>query len=31
MKGDKRDYINYRVSKSDEIFQDAKLLAENSR
>ncbi|MFA5417165.1 MAG: HEPN domain-containing protein [Bacteroidales bacterium] len=31
MKGDKRDYINYRVSKSDEIFQDAQLLAENSR
>ncbi|MBU3928120.1 MAG: HEPN domain-containing protein [Bacteroidetes bacterium] len=31
MKGDKQDYINYRISKSDEIFQDAQLLAENCR
>src|SRR5580658_4555117 len=25
----KQDYINYRVTKSDEAFEDAKLLAEN--
>ncbi len=31
MKGTRQDYINYRVEKSDEIFRDAQLLAENNR
>jgi len=31
MKGTRQDYINYRVDKSDEIFRDAQLLAENNR
>jgi uncharacterized protein (UPF0332 family) len=31
MSGTKQDYINYRVQKSDEIFEDAKLLAQNLR
>ena len=31
MKGTKEDYINYRVSKSSEIFDDAILLANNQR
>ena len=31
MSGNKQDYINYRVLKSFEIFEDAKLLAQNQR
>ena len=31
MPGSKQDYINYRVSKSKEIFEDARLLANNQR
>lgn len=31
MKGTKEDYINYRISKSSEIFDDALLLANNQR
>jgi uncharacterized protein (UPF0332 family) len=31
MEGTKEDYLNYRISKSKEIFNDAKLLAENGR
>lgn len=31
MTGNKEDYINYRISKSKEIFSDAELLAENQR
>lgn len=31
MLGSKEDYINYRVLKSFEIFEDAKLLAQNQR
>ena len=31
MAGNFEDYINYRVSKSDEAFKDAELLAENQR
>lgn len=31
MTGTKQDYINYKVSKSVEIFEDAKLLAQNER
>jgi len=31
MEGTKEDYINYRISKSSEIFEDAVLLAENGR
>lgn len=31
MKGTKQDYINYRISKSSEIFDDALLLANNER
>lgn len=31
MKGTKEDYINYRISKSSEIFDDAILLANNQR
>ena len=31
MTGTKQDYINYRIAKSKEIFDDAKLLAENKR
>lgn len=31
MIGDKIDYINYRISKSKEIYADAVLLAENER
>lgn len=31
MKGAKQDYINYRISKSCEIFDDALLLANNER
>ena len=29
--GSQKDYIAYRISKSDEVFEDAKLLAENKR
>lgn len=31
MTGTKKDYINYRIRKSDEIFEDAVLLATNKR
>ena len=31
MQGTKQDYINYRISKSFEILEDAKLLADNLR
>ncbi len=31
MKGNKEDYIKYRISKSDEVFEDALLLLENKR
>jgi uncharacterized protein len=31
MSGTKQDYINYRVSKSNELFEDVKLLASNQR
>lgn len=31
MSGIKQDYINYRVLKSNEVFEDAKLLANNHR
>ena len=31
MTGSKEDYIQYRLDRSEEIFQDAKLLAENKR
>lgn len=31
MKGTKEDYIKYRISKSAEVFKDAKLLAKNKR
>ena len=31
MTGTPKDYIAYRISKSDEIFEDAKLMAENER
>ena len=31
MSGTKKDYINYRIEKSKEIFEDALLLAENER
>lgn len=31
MSGSKQDYIDYRVLKSKEIFEDVKLLAENQR
>jgi uncharacterized protein len=31
MSGTKQDYIEYRVLKSNEIFEDAKLLANNNR
>ncbi|MDT3738599.1 MAG: HEPN domain-containing protein [Candidatus Kapabacteria bacterium] len=31
MNGSKNDYINYRLSKSKEIFEDAILLADNQR
>jgi uncharacterized protein (UPF0332 family) len=31
MKANKEDYINYRISKSVEIFEDAQLLANNQR
>lgn len=31
MKGTKENYINYRISKSSEIFEDAILLANNER
>lgn len=31
MNGNKEDYINYRISKSSEIFNDAKLLSDNER
>lgn len=31
MSGTKQDYINYRIEKSTEIYQDAVLLAENGR
>ncbi len=31
MNGNREDYINYRISKSFEIFLDAKLLSENKR
>lgn len=31
MTGSKEDYLEYRISKSKEIFEDAKLLAQNQR
>ena len=31
MTGNKEDYINYRISKSFEVFEDAALLAKNGR
>lgn len=31
MSGIKQDYINYRVLKSNEVFEDAKLLVNNHR
>ncbi|MEK6479065.1 HEPN domain-containing protein [Catalinimonas sp. 4WD22] len=31
MPGSKQDYIKYRIEKSEEIYQDAVLLAENER
>lgn len=31
MTGTKEDYINYRIAKSQEIFSDAELLADNQR
>lgn len=31
MTGSQEDYINYRIAKSAELFDDAKLLAENNR
>lgn len=31
MTGSQEDYIQYRIDRSEEIFQDAKLLAENKR
>ena len=31
MAGNKEDYINYRISKSHEVFDDAALLAKNGR
>ena len=31
MAGNKEDYINYRISKSHEVFEDATLLAKNGR
>jgi hypothetical protein len=31
MTGNKEDYINYRISKSFEVFEDATLLAKNGR
>ena len=31
MIGSKEDYIQYRLDRSEEIFQDARLLAENKR
>jgi uncharacterized protein (UPF0332 family) len=31
MTGNKEDYINYRISKSHEVFEDATLLAKNGR
>ncbi len=31
MSGTKKDYIDYRVAKSEEVFEDAKILASNAR
>lgn len=31
MTGSQQDYISYRIEKSEEVFQDAKLLADNKR